>query len=160
METSQGTTELHLEDIEGHRPRATTNTWFRLVNFLVDSFIFYIVMMLLQFFVILPLTVGSLPDFFRMSMPLGLPSLYVSLVMLFWACMYVLYYTVQETFLDGQTLGKRLTGTEVVSIRGANLTFNKALLRSICRLIPVDPIIALTGRPLHDRLSGTTVVYV
>ena len=160
METSRDTSELHLDDLEERPARVTASVWLRAINFGVDSFIFYIVVILIQSFLIPPSFFASLPRSFFHPLISGLPDAYTALALIFWSFVYVLYYTLQETFLDGQTLGKRLTATEVTSLPHGPITFPKALLRSVSRLIPLDIFFALTGTPLHDRLSKTTVMHL
>ncbi|HEY0273452.1 MAG TPA: RDD family protein [Chitinophaga sp.] len=161
MATNQHPTELHLEDIE-QRPWTIVSPWVRAVNCLVDGFLFYVTLFLLNFLCL------YLPMFaFRITLPPGvhrplgegLPSPFM---LLYGACcvlVYLLYYTLQETWLSGQTLGKRFTGTEAVTTAGERINFSRALVRSVCRLIPGDFLFGFTARgPLHDRLSRTTVV--
>src|SRR5829696_9845344 len=70
---------------------------------------------------------------------------------------------------DGQTLGKRLTGTRVVSAHGTPIRFGTSLLRdTIARLLYLVPFFFLVdslfaaaaddGRTLRDRMVGTYVV--
>jgi uncharacterized RDD family membrane protein YckC len=70
-----------------------------------------------------------------------------------------LYYLPQEALL-GRTLGKLLMGTRVIKEDGKRLTFNRALLRTIYRLIPFDPLTFLGARPRgwHDQFSKTFVI--
>lgn len=70
---------------------------------------------------------------------------------------------------DGQTLGKRLTGTRVITPDGRPIGFGKSLLRDtfarLLYLVPffflVDSVFAASsddGRTLRDRMVGTYVV--
>ncbi len=69
---------------------------------------------------------------------------------------------------NGQTIGKWLTGTRILSIDGKPVSFSKVLLRHLIGY----PLTILTlglgflfsvfnkkGRALHDYLSGTVVIY-
>lgn len=72
------------------------------------------------------------------------------------------YYTAMEG-LFGLTLGKWLTGTRVVDEHGGSPTLRHALLRSVARLIPFEPLSLLFGedgnaRGWHDSLPRTRVV--
>jgi uncharacterized RDD family membrane protein YckC len=70
----------------------------------------------------------------------------------------ILYYTVTEGCFKGHTLGKLITGTYAVNNDGQPLTMKKALLRSLCRLIPFEVFSGLGAAPWHDSLTDTTVV--
>jgi uncharacterized RDD family membrane protein YckC len=70
---------------------------------------------------------------------------------------------------DGQTLGKRLAGTRVITAPGAPIGFGRSLLRdSLARLLYLVPVFFLVdsvfaaasadGRTLRDRMVGTYVV--
>jgi uncharacterized RDD family membrane protein YckC len=58
----------------------------------------------------------------------------------------------------GRTLGKLITGTAAVKDDGTALTFKDVLLRSVCRLIPFEPISILFGGFWHDTLAHTMVI--
>ncbi len=73
-----------------------------------------------------------------------------------------IYYTIQEA-LCGKTLGKRITGTKAVNEDGSKLTPVKALVRTLYRFIPFEPISFLFGgqgkpRGWHDLCSKTIVI--
>jgi uncharacterized RDD family membrane protein YckC len=73
----------------------------------------------------------------------------------------LIYYVPQEAF-SGRTLGKLITGTKAVNEDGTNLTFGKALGRTLCRFIPFEPFSFFggQGRPKgwHDRIPKTKVI--
>lgn len=71
---------------------------------------------------------------------------------------YVIYYFVLE-LLFGKTLGKVLTGTRVVTLGGQALSTPTAVLRTLCRLLPLEPMSFSLGETWwHDSLSRTQVV--
>ena len=70
------------------------------------------------------------------------------------------YYLVCEKLLKGRTLGKLITGTRAVKANGKSLTAKDVLLRTLLRLIPLDPCSGLGGHPWHDSWSGTLVIQV
>jgi len=78
-------------------------------------------------------------------------------------CVLVLiYYTLMEG-LFGVTVGKLITGTRVVDEHGQRVAFPRALLRSLCRLIPLEIFSLLVRdyanpRGWHDSLPRTRVV--
>lgn len=74
----------------------------------------------------------------------------------------VSYYTLMEG-LFGFTVGKLITNTRVVDEFGRAPTVRKALLRSLCRLIPFNAFSLLmsddeTRRGWHDSIPKTYVV--
>jgi uncharacterized RDD family membrane protein YckC len=82
---------------------------------------------------------------------------------------WVFVTSVASGVFDGQTLGKRLTGTRVLSRRGMPIGFGTSLLRdTIARLLYLVPFFFLVdsifaaasddGQTLRDRMVGTYVV--
>lgn len=72
------------------------------------------------------------------------------------------YYLPQE-WLTGRTLGKWLTGTQVINDDGSDLTFIRAVGRTICRFIPFEIFSFLFAskdgiKGWHDRIPGTLVI--
>jgi uncharacterized RDD family membrane protein YckC len=71
---------------------------------------------------------------------------------------YVLYFVSFEV-ISGRTPGKVLTGTRVVTNDGRALSIPTALIRSLCRMIPFEPMSFSLGETWwHDSLSRTQVV--
>jgi uncharacterized RDD family membrane protein YckC len=70
---------------------------------------------------------------------------------------YLVYYTLCEKLFRGQTIGKLFTRTKALRNDGEELTFKDALLRSLCRLIPLE-VFSGFGVPWHDSLTNTMVV--
>lgn len=69
-----------------------------------------------------------------------------------------LYYTIFEGIVT-RTPGKWLSFSKVVNLDGSRVSFVRVLLRSLARLTVIDLFfIPFLGKPLHDQLSGTTVV--
>jgi uncharacterized RDD family membrane protein YckC len=78
------------------------------------------------------------------------------------------YYLILETFLKGQTIGKRARNIRVVSLDGNNATFGQYLIRWLFRLIDITLTGGLCGllcvafNPNHQRLgdmvAGTAVI--
>ena len=77
----------------------------------------------------------------------------------FYATVFV-YYFIWEVLLC-RTPGKYLTMSRVRSASGKRPTILQFFLRSLLRLILIDPFfIPILNRPLHDALSKTRVVEV
>ena len=70
---------------------------------------------------------------------------------------YIIYYTLCEKLFKGQTLGKLITKTRALRTDGEELTFKDALLRSVIRIIPIEPFSGF-GDPWHDTWTNTMVV--
>jgi uncharacterized RDD family membrane protein YckC len=72
---------------------------------------------------------------------------------------YLIYYTICETAFKGKTLGKLITGTKAIREDGQELTFGNALLRSLCRMVPFEPLsIWFSDGIWHDRWTKTAVI--
>lgn len=67
------------------------------------------------------------------------------------------YYTLMEGATGGRTLGKLITGAIAVKEDGSRIGFKEALLRSLVRFVPFEPLSAF-GRPWHDSWTRTLVV--
>jgi uncharacterized RDD family membrane protein YckC len=85
---------------------------------------------------------------------------------LFIMILLLFYYVPQEVFF-GKTVGKRIMKTKVVNEDGSELKWTSAIIRTLCRLIPLDPFsfifpffISDLSRPIgwHDRISKTKVI--
>lgn len=77
---------------------------------------------------------------------------------IFGLLIYLIYYIVFEA-ITGRTLGKYVTGTQVVNELGEIASFKQILGRSICRLIPFEPLsfFGAMGRGWHDSIPDTSV---
>ncbi len=73
---------------------------------------------------------------------------------------FISYYTVMEAATGGKTIGKLITGTTAIRNDGAPFTFNDAIIRSLCRIVPFEPLSAFTGNPWHDKWTNTKVIKV
>lgn len=71
----------------------------------------------------------------------------------------IVYYTAIET-LTGRSIAKYITNTKVVIYDGSKPTFNEILVRSLCRIIPLEAFsfFGENGKGWHDSLSKTFVV--
>lgn len=87
--------------------------------------------------------------------PYRFPSVYLYLIV------FLLYYVTSEAFF-GKTIAKVITKTKVVCKKDSNM-FYIALVRTLCRLIPFEPVSFVFGRNgsfWHDQISGSTVISV
>jgi len=74
---------------------------------------------------------------------------------------YFFYYFLFE-YLKGQTLGKMITKSKVVSVTGdRDYFFVQILGRTLMRFIPFDILSYLfSSRGLHDWISKTTIIKI
>lgn len=72
------------------------------------------------------------------------------------AVVFAYFYGLENSV--GQTIGKMITKTKVVNIDGGKPTTQQMLVRTFSRIIPLEPILIIDGKWLHDSLSKTRVV--
>lgn len=77
-----------------------------------------------------------------------------------------LYYVLQESSESQATLGKRLIGLRVTDLQGRRISFGRATLRLVCKILSyLTLLIGFLIQPftkrkqaLHDLLAGTLVI--
>ncbi|WP_367873731.1 RDD family protein [Luteolibacter sp. Populi] len=71
----------------------------------------------------------------------------------------LVYYIFMEG-VTGTTVGKLVTGTKIVNEQGERPSFGTMALRSLCRIIPFEPLSFLGSetRGWHDSMTKTWVV--
>ena len=116
-----------------------TGKTLRFVNFLLDSGIFFILLVLFMLAFRNRIAVENMK--------------WISCVL------YFLYYFLFE-FFNRQTIGKMITKTMVISSTENNSSFFiRLFIRTLMRFIPIDIISYLFAyRGLHDLVSMTTVI--
>lgn len=90
-------------------------------------------------------------------------ELYIGLFILY-LLPFFLYHLLCETFLNGQSFGKKIVKIKVVKLNGTQPGFGSYLLRSVFRIID-DSIIGIVviaatknSQRLGDMVAGTTVI--
>lgn len=108
----------------------------RLANYLIDLIVIYS----LWFVVVL------------------MSQFYNAEYLIFYIIMF-LYYLIFET-ITGQTLGKMITETKVITKDGTRPTFVNIRIRTLSRIIPFDALSYLFGSELgmHDLFSSTKLL--
>ena len=108
----------------------------RLYNFLIDSALFFVIVLI---FSALFKDVVAQEHLKYIMIPL-----------------YYLYYFIME-WTTGQTVGKMITKSKVVNCdTNEKPNFSSTLIRTLCRLIPVDFFTYLfIPMGIHDRVSNT-----
>lgn len=72
------------------------------------------------------------------------------------AVVFAYFYGLENSV--GQTIGKMITRTKVVNLEGGKPTNQQMLVRTFSRIIPLEPLLIIGGKWLHDSLSKTRVV--
>jgi len=82
--------------------------------------------------------------------------------------LYAFYDLVCETFLNGQSFGKRIMKIRVISLNGARATFGQYLLRWLFRMVDfgltsgiaalISVAVSKKGQRLGDMVAGTAVI--
>jgi uncharacterized RDD family membrane protein YckC len=72
------------------------------------------------------------------------------------AVIFAYFYGLENSV--GQTVGKMITKTKVVNLEGGKPTTQQMLVRTFSRIIPLEPVLLIGGKWLHDSLSQTRVV--
>ena len=130
----------------------------RLIAFVIDAVIVYVVLAAITFFIALPaLVVGGI----------GFFGVFFGGVALLWGIVFMLYFAVMESS-SGASIGKRILSLKAVSKTGGNPTFGEALVRNISKiywlLLLLDVIVGLAvskgyQEKYSDHLMGTRVVH-
>jgi uncharacterized RDD family membrane protein YckC/DNA-directed RNA polymerase subunit RPC12/RpoP len=112
----------------------------RLVNFIVDRMTSYFLLFLIIGFADSNPATGEFTILFALFM---IPA----------------YYVLLEG-VNGKTLGKYLSGTRAVNEDGSKFGYGTAFIRTLCRLIPLEPISIFfsNGVCWHDTISKTRVI--
>ncbi len=132
----------------------------RFVAQIVDSLICLIMFGIIGSFVA-GLVGGTTTDGFELE---GSPAAMVQLLTL---VVSILYFTILESYWNGQTLGKKITGIQVICEDGSLPTFSISCIRNIMRIVDgfgfylVAAIFvwtSSTNQRLGDRVAHTYVV--
>ncbi|MCE4065886.1 RDD family protein [Chryseobacterium gleum] len=73
---------------------------------------------------------------------------------------YFLYYFLMENNLNGRTVAKYITGTQVISTDGTKPTTRQIIYRSLSRIVPFDALSFLGENGWHDKWSETRVINI
>lgn len=123
----------------------------RFINFVIDMFCFYALMLFVGVFIVLVFGEDRLNALFD-----GVYGIAFSV-----ACYFAYYTLLEGTF--SFTIGKLLTGTRVVATVEGKSRYTQALMRTLCRHIPFEPFSLLASDEnvaWHDSLAKTKVVFI
>jgi uncharacterized RDD family membrane protein YckC len=76
------------------------------------------------------------------------------ILLLLWFVLEWFYGGLLETFWNGQTVGKRITGLRVLSVDGQPISGLQAVLRNILRTVDMMPVFPLTAFDTEAGLMG------
>lgn len=126
----------------------------RFVNLIIDRIITYALLFIVG---ILSALIGELTGIYSITTWMENISSFEDILIT--TLFLLFYYCVTEVFL-GRTIAKYLTKTMVVMEDGSRPDSQTMLKRSLCRLIPFDPLTFLSSpcRGWHDSISDTYVV--
>ena len=144
---------------DNHEEYVEASVGARFLNFLIHNLLMRFVLSYATSYLVVLILASIAPDFIdRLTYSEGFNWTLFFFALIVGHVNYILYYTVCETAFKGYTLGKLITGTR--AIRGDNqpLTFRDALLRSLSRLVPLEPFSAFNGNPWHDTWTKTRVI--
>jgi uncharacterized RDD family membrane protein YckC len=116
----------------------------RLMNFIIDTIL---------------ITLITIPFSILLSIGLNAFNSQVLIYISFYIVQFFYYFIFELT--SGQTIGKKITKTKVIPVKG-KLNMLKVLLRTLCRLIIFDQYSYIFGHitGIHDQYSATYVVKV
>jgi len=151
--------EQHLfteEDIFQHEFASTGQ---RFLNYLIDALLMQYGLGLATGYLLARALMAFAPDLAYSLFIEGGTGNFLLLNYLLSIFNYLLYYTFCEKVFRGYTLGKLITGTRAIRQDGKELLFKDALLRSLSRAVPFEPLSIWFGDGLwHDRWTKTMVI--
>jgi uncharacterized RDD family membrane protein YckC len=121
-------------------PLTDAKTGKRFLNFIIDIGIVIMLIVLFNNFFLIPKIIHES----------GLHKIF-DIILIF-----TYFYGLESSI--GQTVGKMLTKTRVTGINGETPTTQQMLVRTFTRFIPLEPVLYIGGKWLHDSLSKTRVV--
>ena len=154
---NQATNETNLlQDVEQQIYLEPASKGSRFANYLIDVIVFYVFIFLFGIiYGIMLVSSGEQVDDSVLTQETGNAVMIQYLVAII---IIVGYYTIMEGATKGRTIGKFITGTQVVKEDGSQITWKDAFLRSLSRLVPFEPFSALGTTPWHDSWTNTTVI--
>ncbi len=149
MQAEQTSVDLLTEE-ELH-VRASTGK--RLANYLIDLFIFYL--LIVVFGIVIALISPAAAGFFSDdNVGGGLGDRIITLLL------YALYMSIVEAIFKGKSIGKFITKTKAVNLDGSQLTTTTAFGRGFSRAVPFCVFSAFGNpcNPWQDKWTNTMVI--
>ena len=131
----------------------------RLANYLIDLIIFYAFIFIVSIIFGLSLAASGNADAYTTDAEVEAAMGGIGLIYLMVFAVFFAYYTLLEGS-KGKSIGKMVTKTKVIRDDGEPMTFGKAFLRTLCRIVPFEVLSIFfgNGKMWHDSWTGTTVV--
>lgn len=129
----------------------------RLLALLIDSIV------IIGFYSLLGLIFGQDPIFYTFSAHFDMVGLwFFSGLMLFSTAYFVLF----ESSSWQATIGKRMLGLKVATLKGNRIGILRALVRRICKFLPLPTIVinffmilfTKKKQALHDKIASTVIL--
>jgi uncharacterized RDD family membrane protein YckC len=127
------------------------STWQRFFHYFVDTIVIYTIIFIIIFliaFICALLGLNSVVGWFD-SLELGWYLIYFSFM--------IGYYVLFEGFFS-RSVAKFITKTIVVNEDGSKPDFGTIFRRTLCRIIPFEPLSFFGGRGWHDTIPEIYVV--
>lgn len=109
--------------------------------------------------------VSMLTSFLSLVTSFEIPSLLIGFSIIFFAFIPLLYFSVMEYWLKGQTLGKIILKLRVITDDGQHPSFSAIFLRNVLQLVDILPGLGFAAMFVHpkekrigDLVAGTLVV--
>lgn len=152
-----------LLDLEEEIAKPSASVGQRLLNFIVDTIAYYILCYVVGAIFIAMYLIGNAEDLARAraGQPREVQGGTIQLILFFGFIFFIiLYYVLFEKITKGRSIGKYITGTKVISDDGNPLSWKQAILRSLIRFVPFEPLSAFGGNPWHDQWTNTRVIKI
>ncbi len=143
----------------GQSTQIDMNHWLlRLIAIIIDGIIVGIIAWILWFLLTLAVFVIGALAFFA----------FYGLFFLGWGIIWVIYAVIMESAWSA-TIGKRILGLQVQTVRGGRPTISQLIIRNISKIIPpliiIDWLIGIATpgdrrQKYLDRVAGTTVIQI
>jgi uncharacterized RDD family membrane protein YckC len=126
----------------------------RLLNFIIDAIIVYIIIAAIGVTVNLVGEVTKTPTLMDWVSSMNNNLMYLLIILIT-----ILYFALTEIYFS-RTFAKYFTKTIVVNSHGGKPSVNAIIKRTLCRFIPFEPFtfLGLNSRGWHDSFSKTYVV--
>ena len=138
--------------VEDHK----ASKWLRFANYLIDLLAFYL--FILAIAGITGFTLGYFTDVDIEAVANDIENMNSILQRILGILSYALFMFLTEFISKGRSLGKLITGTQVVKTDASALGFQDYFLRNISRAIPFDQLSFLGNNGWHDTIYDTRVV--
>lgn len=121
----------------------------RFTNYIIDRIVFTLAL----YGIIISLTM--VPFFYSFITEINTVVDYI-----FSSVIFALLYFSIETLTGGKTIGKYITQTRVLTVKGKKPNFNHYLARSFSRIVPFEPFSFINdvSNGWHDKWSETIVI--